>query len=90
MTYIYVIYNADSSLMGKMKYACAKIMSSSSSAPCPACDLTHNGLHLTESAQWSMTKERIEGVEVQQLHRDELGTEVSKGSEGSESTEGVC
>jgi hypothetical protein len=89
MAHIYIIYNADSSALGKIKYACNKIMSSSSSPPCPACDLTHNGLHLTETAQWFMTKQRIDGAEVQQLHRDELSTEVSKGSEILKSADGV-
>lgn len=76
MAYVYIIYNADASAMGKLKYACSKIMSSSSDSPCSACDLTHNGLHLTETSKWSSTKSKI-GVEVQQLHRDELSSEVS-------------
>jgi hypothetical protein len=36
-----------------------------------------------------MTKQRIDGAEVQQLHRDELSTEVSKGSEILKSADGV-
>lgn len=78
MAHIYIIYNADSTALGKFKYACAKMMSSSSDSPCSACDLTHNGLHLTETAQWSAAKKRIGGADVQQLHRDELSIEVSK------------
>ncbi|KAH7381003.1 hypothetical protein BKA64DRAFT_647836 [Cadophora sp. MPI-SDFR-AT-0126] len=76
MVQIYIIYNADSTPMGKIKYACTKIMSSASDSPCSACDLTHNGLHLSETAKWSATKKRIVGTDVQQLHRDELGTEL--------------
>ncbi len=78
MAHIYIIYNADSTAWGKIKYACTKIISSSSDSPCAACDLTHNGLHLAETAQWSAAKRRIKGAEAQQLHRDELSVEVSK------------
>lgn len=78
MAQLYIIYNADATAMGKMKYAYTKIMSSPSDSPCSACDLTHNGLRLTETAEWSATKKRIRGAEVQQLHRDELSSEVSK------------
>lgn len=77
MSLIYIIYNADSTALGKLKYACTKIMSSSSDASCSACQLTHNGLHLNESVQWSAAKKRIRGAEVKQLHRDELSLEVS-------------
>lgn len=76
--HIYIIYNADSTALGKIKYACTKVMSSSSDPPCSACDLTHNGLHLTETAQWSAAKRRIGGAEVQQLHRDELSVELKQ------------
>ncbi|KAK4995798.1 hypothetical protein LTR66_004457 [Elasticomyces elasticus] len=78
MAQLYIIYNADSTALGKIKYACTKIMSSSSDSPCSACDLTHNGLHLTETAQWSATKKRIGGAEVQQLHRDELSIKLKQ------------
>ena len=66
---IYIIYNADSTLRGKLKYAYNKLTKPATS--CAACDLTHAGLHLTESAEWSATKKKI-GADVQQLHRDEL------------------
>ncbi|KAG9237299.1 hypothetical protein BJ875DRAFT_481417 [Amylocarpus encephaloides] len=78
MAHIYIIYNADSTAMGKIKYACTKIMSSASDSPCSACDLTHNGLHLNETAEWSVAKKRIGGAEVQQLHRDELSVELKQ------------
>ncbi|PVH75136.1 hypothetical protein DL98DRAFT_593409 [Cadophora sp. DSE1049] len=86
MAQIYIVYNADSTPMGKIKYACTKIMSSASDSPCSACDLTHNGLHLSETAKWSATKKRIVGIDVQQLHRDELSTEL-KGFIDSEKLE---
>jgi len=75
---IYIIYNADSSVLSKLKYAHTKLMQSSSDESlCSACDLTHNGLHLTETSQWSATKKRIHGADIKQLHRDELSAEVS-------------
>jgi len=68
---IYILYNANASLLGKLNYACRKITASSDSSPCAACDLTHGGLHLDESSAWTKTKARIH-ADVKQLHRDEL------------------
>ncbi|KAK5019903.1 hypothetical protein BJ546DRAFT_839474 [Cryomyces antarcticus] len=78
MARVYIVYNADGSAMGKIKYACSKIMSSPSGSPCAACDLTHNGLHITETSKWSSTKSRIGAAEVRQLHRDELSSELKQ------------
>lgn len=75
MAVIYIIYNADGSLFGKLKYGYKKLGSSSSESSCSACDLTHNGLNLTETTEWAATKKKIP-AEVQQLHRDELSSEV--------------
>ncbi len=75
MAIIYIIYNADGTAMGKLKYAYTKLRSSPSNSPCSACDLTHNGLNLIETAEWTSTKSKI-GAEVHQLHRDELNNEV--------------
>ena len=78
---IYVLYNANGSLLGKLSYACRKVTTSSSAeeSACAACDLTHGGLKLDESPQWKQTKQRIGGASVLQLHRDELTPEVSTG-----------
>jgi len=76
MATLYIIYNANGSVLGKAQYAFKKLSSSASDSPCSACDLTHNGLNLTETRQWSSTKERI-GAKVYQLHRDELDDDVS-------------
>jgi hypothetical protein len=70
---IYIIYNAKGSLTGKLSYAYRKVTEANS--PCAACDLTHGGLRLTETAEWSATKKQI-GAEVQQLHIDQLSKEV--------------
>jgi hypothetical protein len=70
---IYIIYNAKGSLTGKLSYAYRKVTEANS--PCAACDLTHGGLRLTETAEWSATKKQI-GAEVQQLHIDQLSREV--------------
>ena len=74
---IYVLYNANGSLLGKLNYVCRKLTSSSDDSACAACDLTHGGLKLDESPQWKQTKQRIGGASIHQLHRDELNPEVS-------------
>ncbi|KAI9718527.1 MAG: hypothetical protein M1812_003978 [Candelaria pacifica] len=72
---IYILYNANASVMGKMHYTYRKITAPANESPCAACDLTHNGLHLTETKEWAKTKSRI-GAEVKQLHKDEANQEV--------------
>ncbi|KAK5270967.1 hypothetical protein LTR96_004245 [Exophiala xenobiotica] len=72
---IYILYNANASLLGKLNYVCRKITAPSDSSPCAACDLTHGGLHLDESAAWTKTKSRIH-ADVKQLHRDELTPDI--------------
>ncbi|KIW12284.1 hypothetical protein PV08_09561 [Exophiala spinifera] len=72
---IYILYNANASLLGKLNYVCRKFTASPDSSACAACDLTHGGLHLDESAAWKKTKARI-GANVEQLHRDESTSEV--------------
>lgn len=70
---IYIIYNAKGSFTGKLNYAYRKLTTPASS--CAACDLTHGGLRLTETAAWTATKQQI-GAVVRQLHIDELDSEV--------------
>jgi hypothetical protein len=72
---VYVLYNAKASVFGKLDYVCRKLISSAESPACSACDLTHGGLHLTETKAWSKSKGQI-GANVYQLHRDELTPEV--------------
>ncbi len=72
---IYIIYNAKGSILGKLNYACRKLTAPSDSSPCAACDFTHGGLSLSETAQWKETKKQI-GADVKQLHIDELSQEV--------------
>ncbi len=72
---LYILYNATSTPLGKLDYAYRKLTSPSSQSPCSACDLTHGGLRLTETKEWSATKKRIP-ADVQQLHRDEASQEV--------------
>jgi hypothetical protein len=76
---IFVLYNADGNLLGKLSYACRKLTTSNSAdeSACAACDLTHGGLKLDESAEWKKTKQRIGGATVKQLHRNEISSEVS-------------
>ena len=77
---IYILYNAKASLLGKLNYACRKITAGTEDSPCAACDLTHGGLKLDESAEWKQTKKQIGGATVKQLHKDELTPEVSTDS----------
>ncbi|KAI9815248.1 MAG: hypothetical protein M1827_002728 [Pycnora praestabilis] len=74
---LYIIYNAKASLAGKLNYAYRKLKASTEDSPCAACDLTHGGLSLTETAEWTATKRRIH-AEVKQLHTDELDADVIK------------
>ncbi len=73
---LYILYNANASALGKANYAFRKLTASADNSPCSACDLTHGGLRLTETKEWSATKARI-GADVRQLHRDECEGEVS-------------
>ncbi|MCJ1404895.1 hypothetical protein MMC11_008121 [Xylographa trunciseda] len=72
---IYILYNANASIIGKLDYAVKKLRASSDNSPCSACDLTHGGLRLTETKDWTTTKDKIPAT-VKQLHRDELSQEV--------------
>ncbi|MCJ1284950.1 hypothetical protein MMC26_004287 [Xylographa opegraphella] len=72
---IYILYNANANLIGKLDYAVKKFRASPENSPCSACDLTHGGLRLTETKDWTATKEKIPAT-VKQLHRDELSEEL--------------
>lgn len=75
-TIIYIIYNANGSILGKVQYAYAKLTCpKDAESPCAACDLTHGGLKLHESDEWKATKKQIPAM-VRQLHLDELDSEV--------------
>jgi hypothetical protein len=70
---LYIIYNASSTLLGKLSYVRRKCTSSNSDPACAACELTHGpSLSLTESAEWRKAKQRIKGVAVKQVHTDEM------------------
>ena len=66
--------------MGKLNYGYRHITCSKSDDPaCAACEITHGGLHLSETAGWKEAKKQITeggGVEVVQWHKDELNDEV--------------
>lgn len=79
--HIIVIYNADSTLRGKLTYAYRKLSTSSSKSPaCAACDITHGGLSLSEVPGWKKAKMEIErqGCRVSQWHRDEVEASVKQ------------
>ncbi len=78
---IYILYNADASVMGKLSYGYKKITNKDKDKPtCAACDITHGGLSLDETSQWKAAKAELvqSGAvrEVKQFHRDELDAEV--------------
>lgn len=70
---LYITYNADASFMGKLNYGYRKICKPANA--CAACDLTHGGLSLSETPQWTQAKGDIErdgNLRISQLHRDEV------------------
>ena len=76
-----IIYNADSTVRGKLNYAYKKLSSSSKEEPiCGACEITHGGLSLKEVPGWIKTKQDIEakGFDVIQWHRDEIKSDVKE------------
>ncbi|RAR11994.1 cholesterol 25-hydroxylase-like protein [Stemphylium lycopersici] len=79
---LYVLYNADASVLGKLKYGYRKLSNSSADNPaCAACDITHGGLSLSETPGWKDAKKQIEagsGCQVVQWHKDELSSEMKE------------
>ncbi|KAK5937492.1 hypothetical protein PMZ80_010110 [Knufia obscura] len=71
---LYVLYNADGTVMGKLKYGYRKLASKDCDSACAACDITHGGLSLSETPKWVESKKEIEGqgLKVVQWHRDEI------------------
>ena len=66
--------------MGKLSYGYRKLTCSKDKTICAACDITHGGLHLDETAEWKKAKSEIVsqgGVQIKQLHRDEMDKEVN-------------
>lgn len=77
---LFIVYNADGSVMGKVQYAYRKVTSAKDAeAVCAACDITHGGLSLSETPAWVQAKGEIEAssnLKVVQWHRNELAPEV--------------
>lgn len=78
---LYILYDADASVMGKITYAYRNIKGNPDCTPaCAACDITHGGLSLKETEAWVEAKKRIEadsGMKVVQWHRDEIAPKVA-------------
>jgi len=77
---LYIIFNANASIMGKLSYGYRKLTSPKDKPACAACDITNGGLHLEQSAGWKEAKAEIERegkVVVRELHRDKLSGDVS-------------
>ena len=72
---LYVIYNADGTLLGKLRYGYRKLTTKPDASPaCAACDITNGGFSFSESPQWLQVKQATERemhLEVVQVHRDE-------------------
>ncbi|KAL8645715.1 MAG: hypothetical protein Q9226_007175 [Calogaya cf. arnoldii] len=82
-TTLYILYNADASVMGKLTYGYKKLTNKDKDKPtCAACDITHGGLSLDETSQWKAAKnELVESgavKDVKQFHRDELDQETKE------------
>lgn len=77
---LFILYNADGSVMGKIQYGYRKLSCpKNGETVCAACDITHGGLSLKETPAWTEAKKEIEAssdLKVVQLHRDELYPEV--------------
>ncbi|KAL8945896.1 MAG: hypothetical protein Q9222_007630 [Ikaeria aurantiellina] len=89
-TTLYILYNADASVLGKLNYAYRKLSSEKDKPACAACDITHGGLRLDETKAWKGIKEKLtteEGVEIRQLHRDELEGKVKDFMQGNAAVE---
>ncbi|MDI1486558.1 MAG: hypothetical protein OHK93_005789 [Ramalina farinacea] len=57
---LFILYNADASIMGKLKYSYRKLTTSKDCTPaCAACDITHGGLHLDETSDWKRVKGEV-------------------------------
>ncbi|KAI4185022.1 MAG: hypothetical protein LQ348_004439 [Seirophora lacunosa] len=68
--------------MGKLSYGYRKLTAKDpdNKPACAACDITHGGLHLDETAQWKAAKAEVVRsgavADVKQFHRDELDGET--------------
>lgn len=70
---IYIVYNAKSTLLGKMSYVYRKTTcpDPGMNPACAACELTHGpSLSLHESSQWQQTKACISNANIVQVHLD--------------------
>lgn len=82
MATLYIVYNANGSVLGKLEYGYRKLTwdKKQQDTPCAACDMTHGGLSLNPTQAWLDVKQQIEqssaGIKVKELHRDELPEEV--------------
>ncbi|KAL8848484.1 MAG: hypothetical protein Q9221_006486 [Calogaya cf. arnoldii] len=82
-TTLYILYNADASVMGKLTYGYKKLTNKDKDKPtCAACDITHGGLSLDETSQWKAAKKELLETgalkDVKQFHRDELDQETKE------------
>ncbi|THC92738.1 hypothetical protein EYZ11_007786 [Aspergillus tanneri] len=78
---LYIIYNAKSTLLGKLNYVYRKTTCPDPAArpACAACELTHGpSLRLTESLEWKSTKAHILHANIVQAHTDELPEALSQ------------
>ncbi len=71
------IYDADSGLLGEVRYALGKVFAN---RHCSLCDLTHRGLK--RRAEWNALVERL-GVPCALLHRNEMEEPVRRVVGGS-------
>jgi hypothetical protein len=72
-----LVYNADWSLMGGLRYASERIRTGRD--PCALCDLTYDGL--TENEQWKQCRLEL-GVPVEGVYRNHLDPPMRAASGG--------
>jgi hypothetical protein len=65
---IYIVYNANGSLIGEVTFLIKKAFNRTS---CSACDLTHSFSSMGERNEWKACKKRLP-IPVHQVHLDEL------------------
>ena len=77
---MYIIYNADGTVLGELSYIAKKVFGN---GHCAACDITHSFTEMGEKSEFKQCKTRL-AIEIKTIHRDELlpGMEIAVKSHG--------
>ena len=79
---LYILYNANASVLGKISYGYKHITCSKPDDPtCAACEITHGGLSLKETDAWKAAKQQMREIDpeldIKQQHKDEIDPQVN-------------